>query len=353
MTLFSVVGGGSLLLGAFGITLFRASNRYSIFICTVVLLWLAMWLSEARRTWLPLACLGVLLTLGAFDQVGSRVDAVEKARHVGMWRSDEAFAAEMSQQLPPGAMVFEMPVVSFPESPPIHQLCDYALFRPYLFTRTLRYSYGTHKGRFQDSWQQRVAPYPLPDLVSTLEANGFSALLVFRAGFADDGAEYLRYFAQRGVPPLAVSPDKALVAYRLRPSATPVLPEEAVFPFTFARDWYPRDYEPFTGGAWWWWAKGGEAEMVLTPQAPVGTTVTVRMVVGTLAPRKVAVFVDQEPRGVAEIPAKGTNPLMLRVTVREGGNRIGLRTDVPAVPDAERERRPVTFMVANPRCVVE
>ena len=67
-------------------------------------------------------------------------------------RAAAACSLSISWRLPPGAMVFQLPVMAFPEVAPAHNLGDYEHFRPYLATRALRFSYGMLKGRSRHRW---------------------------------------------------------------------------------------------------------------------------------------------------------------------------------------------------------
>ena len=54
-------------------------------------------------------------------------------------------------------MIFEFPVVRFPENPPVANMQDYDQFRGYLADKgTFRWSYGSVKGRPQADWQTKT-----------------------------------------------------------------------------------------------------------------------------------------------------------------------------------------------------
>jgi phosphoglycerol transferase len=60
------------------------------------------------------------------------------------YASDREFISHIESTLPKGAMVFQMPYLRFPEA---GTCADYELFRPYLHSRDLRWSFGAFKGR--------------------------------------------------------------------------------------------------------------------------------------------------------------------------------------------------------------
>jgi phosphoglycerol transferase len=102
-------------------------------------------------------------------------------------------------------MVFQMPVMEFPESP-APGVPPYDHFRPYLYSKNLRYSFGSMKGRDREKWQPelqakffegatvdqqagmiRVNPGNARAAIAELERLGFSAIYINRNGFPDRG----------------------------------------------------------------------------------------------------------------------------------------------------------------------
>ena len=53
-------------------------------------------------------------------------------------------------------MIFQMPYRPFPEAPALGAIADYDLFRGYLHSDDLRWSYGIVKGRGED-WSALVS----------------------------------------------------------------------------------------------------------------------------------------------------------------------------------------------------
>ncbi len=143
--LFGSTGGVALLLGAFGFSWLRATARYSIVILCAVLLWCGR--TFKFRRWRVLGA-GPWVALATFT-VFESYDAWAPSRRTPMTAkvmADRALASELDSRLPQGAAVFQLPVMEFPESPPIASMYDYEPFRPYLWSKTLRFSYGAHKG---------------------------------------------------------------------------------------------------------------------------------------------------------------------------------------------------------------
>jgi len=93
--------------------------------------------------------------------------------------------------VPPGAMIFELPYQPFPEgkTPPGNAPVPYVPLRPYLHSRSLRWSFPTMRGRPADAWVARVSALPPADLVRAVSDAGFEGILVNRHGYLDEGAK--------------------------------------------------------------------------------------------------------------------------------------------------------------------
>ena len=92
--------------------------------------------------------------------------------------------------------------------------------RPYLHSKTLRWSYGAMKGRFADAWQKAAVDRPTPDMLRTLAVAGFSGVYVDRAGYDDRGVAIETVLRQETGPPPLSSEDHRFAVYDLRPFAT-------------------------------------------------------------------------------------------------------------------------------------
>ena len=216
IVLMFTTGGLNAIVGAFGFTMFRTGVRYSIVILAITLLWAARQLSEmqaaaeakagdaaARRQWIAAAV--ILCGLILWDQVPRAPTAELRATIDRQVAADREFTEKMEAALPAGAMVFQLPVMEFPESP-AQGVPPYDHFRPYLFSKHLRFSFGTHKGRERERWQPavqgkffegasldqqagmiRVNQANARAAVDELKRLGFSAIYINRNGFPDRG----------------------------------------------------------------------------------------------------------------------------------------------------------------------
>jgi len=189
-------GGLNAIAGALGFTMFRTGCRYSIVILAIGLLFAARWMTGLplrRRLASLLAFLAVALVF--WDQVPRPPDSRETERIAFQIRSDRDFVEKMEAALPSGAMIFQIPIMEFPESP-VPGLSPYDHLRPCLFSKSLRYSFGSMKGR--KDWQKDLTKLPLEEAVARLRVFGFQAIVVSRNGFPDKGKRFLESLSGLG-----------------------------------------------------------------------------------------------------------------------------------------------------------
>lgn len=209
-------GGLNAILGAFGFTLFRTGCRYSIVILAIALVYAAQRLTALQKaaafrtdpatlrigTTTAAIAAGLVILWDQVPQAPPREQTATIARQI---EADREFVARMEAALPPNGMVFQLPVMEFPEAP-VPGVPPYDHFRPYLYSRHLRFSFGSMKGRPRDQWQQAVQKQLLNGAalnqqtqqiqfnqnsvgaaVDEMRKRGFAAIYVNRNGFPDRG----------------------------------------------------------------------------------------------------------------------------------------------------------------------
>jgi len=225
---YSIVGGVNCLVGVFGIQLFRSANRYSIFILAIVLIWAIRQLSKIR---LPAeagwALSAVAVAIALWDQVPPPPTAAQIADIAARVDSDRQFTRELEARLPAGGMVFQLPAMKYPERPaPGVSASEH--FRPFLYSDSLRFSFGSMAGRPDTAWQDALLKADLPGVIRALEAYGFGAIYINRAGFEDGAAALLKALGDQARSETITSPRGDLVAVMLKPAENPELPSPQV-----------------------------------------------------------------------------------------------------------------------------
>ena len=341
--LFSSIGGiNNILAFFFGLDIFRASNRYSIFLFGLALLFLVARLSRLTRPWRPgwrLTLAGLVGLVGLWDQLPTRPDAESERTIAEQVGSDRQLGQELERRLPPGAMVFQLPILDFPEGLPQLRVNEYDHFRPYLATRTTRFSYGESKNRARGAWQldcRRMAPAAL---VRALESYGFAAIYVNRQGYPDNAARLQAEFAAAGRAETLSGPLKNQVVVLLHPAEHPQLPLARTF--TFGRGWNRRAVgEPAFLPHW----TNGSASLSYFNPFPRPLRVFVRLVVSGEGPRTLRLLLNGRECSHVSLDAAMKEMELPGVELQPGVNRLDLVT--PEAPIRVSEQRLMLRAVA-------
>jgi hypothetical protein len=228
---YSVVGGLNGIVGALGFVWLRATNRFSIWILALVLLWAAARLSRTswtRHRGASILAAALATTVALADQLlpNFRPAAISQTKSV--LASDYTLVRSLEAALPDGAMLFQLPVVDCPEGPPIRKAAPHEHLRPYLHSRRLRFTYGSDKGRPREAWQRRVEALEAEPMADALERMGFAGFLVNRKAYEDGARDLRERLAATGRREAFESPDRDFLFIRLRPAPSPSLPDEVV-----------------------------------------------------------------------------------------------------------------------------
>lgn len=228
--LYAEVGGLNCFVGSFGFQLFRATTRYSIVILCIILMYGVERFSKmkTRTTAVGYAVAIALIFIGLWDQTPPQLSDEELAETAAAVASDRNFTEKMEARLPKNAMVFQIPIMDFPESP-APGVGAYDHFRPYLYSHHLRYSFGSDKGRPRENWIHEFANMSLSQVVDRLESFGFAAMYVNKNGFPDKGRGIEKAFKDIGRGDMIVSDKDDLLCVFLKPSSTPMLPDGGLY----------------------------------------------------------------------------------------------------------------------------
>ncbi len=322
---FASVGGVTNIVAFFtGLILFRATNRYSVFLSAIALLFLMGRMTRwwrGRPAWLSVTAAAAVAAVGLADELPRAPGPAQQRETARRVAADEDLGNRLEDALPTGAMVFQLPVLMFPEAAPVNELGAYEPFRPYLATDSLRFSYGPLRGRSRGRWQRDIESLPTAELVQRLEQSGFSALYLNRLGFLDHGEKLLRELTALGRTRRIVGPAGNQVCVLLQPASRPRPPLARTL--TFGTGWNnPKSGEPR-------WAYGAAALSYFNPyRRPL--PVEVRFVLSGVNRRRVRLSMNGVEKFAGEFDA---NPreVRLQLVLRPGINRFDLESEEPAI----------------------
>jgi len=196
--LFATIGGFSSIFALLVSPQIRGVNRISIFIAFFSLLAVALFVDSFYKKYVNNkinkiifnSLLTIVLLLGILDQT-SPAFIPQYSEQQKTYLNDKIFVQKIERVLPAGSMVFQLPHMPFPEYGPINSMTDYDLFRGYLHSKNLKWSYGAMNGR-NLNWHQVVSEEPLDIFLSKISVTGFSGIYIDRNGYADLGKQIER-----------------------------------------------------------------------------------------------------------------------------------------------------------------
>ncbi|HEY0179292.1 MAG TPA: hypothetical protein VGC30_06645, partial [Dokdonella sp.] len=291
-------------------TKIRAYNRVLPFLAFTALLG-GGWMLQitARRLggrWPRGALIAVVGVAAAFDLTWPHPFRARESA-VADFDADHAWFEQVERLLPTGAAVFQLPAVWYPEHPPVEAMTDYEEFKPFLATRSLKFSYGNSRGRAGYMWSSVVEKLAAADMITQLHAMGYSALLIDGRAYADAALHDLLAGFSTALPeaPLA-SADRRWWLVRLDSCCgTPTVQisrQDAPTVFTYAADGSPIRFGSgslgglYRVGDWWniedwgtWSANAGAGlrmRLVPTPTGPLTLKLRARALVGPKVPMR-------------------------------------------------------------------
>lgn len=329
----------------------RAYNRISVYIAFFALFTVALLLEAAYRRYvhsrrgavLYAGLLGGLVLLGVLDQTSDAfvpAYAEQKERYA----QDAEFVSQVEAAVPPGGMIFQLPYLAFPESPPLHGMSVYEPFRAYLHSKTLRWSHGAVRGREADLWQQQVVTRPVEQMVESLSFAGFAGIYLDRFGYADKGVEIQSRLSRLLGSPALVSANARFVffdmaAYNRRlhegyqPEQWQARHEAALHPVLVSWQGGCSLAETRAAGDGHWCYSFGKLNLINSSERV--KVVTLDMTFKTEAPGPSQVFIEG-PLFAEQVPVgEHGNRLTRTVTIPPGKHPVRLRGETGTAGDTQ------------------
>ncbi len=190
--LLGTIGGFGSLFALLVTPQIRAYNRISVYIAyfciLAVCILLDMLTAKMKRTGLrriALCAVSAVLLLGIKEQ--SIPLTPDEANQLAVsYHSDKDFVEDIEAEVGAGSMIYQLPYFQYPETPPMNRMVDYALFRGYLHSDTLKWSYGDYKGRNADLWNRMIASYPLDKKIETVTLVGFRGIYIDTYAYTEE-----------------------------------------------------------------------------------------------------------------------------------------------------------------------
>jgi len=197
--LISTVGGFTQIVAAFGFSQLRVGSRMSVVIAFPAIVSAAICLERLfrhRKRGVMLASILIIGSLSVLDMnPGNQLPPYKAVAQ--SWERDRNIVTRVSTSFGKDAMIFQLPVIPFPENPPVVNMTDYEHLKGYLHSPSLRWSYGGVKGRSAD-WQLSLPTDPKL-LISKLQQQNFQVIWINRNGYEDRGTRLFNQLKDLGL----------------------------------------------------------------------------------------------------------------------------------------------------------
>jgi len=351
---FYSIGGLGSFVALFVTPQIRTWSRIYVIIALFGLLAVGHWVSVlSRRNRIQgMLCASALLLIGMLDQTNPAMapDYQNVRTEVA---SLTTFTRSLESKVGPGCSVFQLPIVPFPENPPVHDMTDYAHFRPSLVSSSLSWSYGAIKGTSLADWQLALPQKSTPALLDDLGAAGFCAVEVDRAGYADQGATLAGELTALLGEPIVTTHDDRNIAWDLAPRRTSLLSRIGADQVTVAggmvlhpvvvysdRGAYAVEHDGMTP---YQWALSSFAIDVhnFSRTTVNGVDLTFSLAAPDAAPRRFTVDLPNGSTQLVDVNSGAARQVQVVVNAAPGRNEVTITTESDAVPLGEADRKSV------------
>ena len=216
LILYCTIGGFGSIFSFFVTPQIRCVNRACIYISCLSLIavaYMLQWIWYKKKK-LAMTITVLILVVAMYDQV-MILGTGWQAGPAATAKEYQKFFAQVQQEAGEEGMVYQLPIVSFPEAQPVNQMSDYTHFMGYLYTDHVKWSYGTVIGR------ENVAANIYGDdgismaFVQRVIDNGYNGIYIDVYGYEDGGISINSFYQEvLGLTPI-ISSDGRLYYYNL------------------------------------------------------------------------------------------------------------------------------------------
>lgn len=209
MVLLGTIGGIGAMFAFFVSPMLRGYNRISIFIEYACILAVALIVSslvdklkvrikkkEKNRVVFNIVLYGMVALFGLICvfSIWEGCPALAEPPYDTIeaeYTSDKEFVETIESEVEPETMIYQLPYHKYPEEGPVNDMADYHLFVGFLHSNTLKWSYGSIKGREEDEWNESVSEMDYDKMVLYLKEQGFSGIYIERRAYTNEELEEL------------------------------------------------------------------------------------------------------------------------------------------------------------------
>lgn len=197
LILWGIVGGFGTITSLLGFTVFRSNNRVSIFIAFISILATCLIIDKMQLyiknhksnilfEKIFTLLIAVLFLLLVRDNLPRGLNSFSYNVNKEQINNDMEFFSSIEYILGKEAMIYQMPYAKFPEEKPPYKMTPEEHLKGYIYTNTLKWSFGGLKGRYPDKWNELVSKLPLDKQLKLLSIVGFNGIYIDRDGYSPE-----------------------------------------------------------------------------------------------------------------------------------------------------------------------
>lgn len=224
--LYGTIGGLGVLFFLFATDMVRCTNRISIYIAfmsiyTVCILAqrLYEWIKKHKRRY---EIYNILFYLGLICVTGATLWNQVQWHHfdnnaqVQVCDEQKKFVDQLEQEIPDGAMIYQLPYWEYPPGPGINNMNPNELLQPYLYSTKIKWSFGAFSGESSLLWNSYVSQQKTEDMLESLSAMGFEGIFINTEAYTEEELLQLTEQLEEYIGnPLVISDDKKWYYYSI------------------------------------------------------------------------------------------------------------------------------------------
>jgi hypothetical protein len=137
------------------------------------------------------AVTGLVCVFSIWEGCGGKTPTETYKAIQAEYASDDKLVSYIESSVDEGSMIYQLPYHKYPEGEAQNDMWDYHLFVGYLHSDTLKWSYGSVKGREGDSWNEEIGSLKADDMVKALKEAGFAGIYIDRRAYLAEQIEQL------------------------------------------------------------------------------------------------------------------------------------------------------------------
>jgi len=164
----------------------RCYNRISVYIAFICLLGFGYAYSIFRDKINKYVCMVALLVLTVVSLFLQIPRITFSQENIDAYNSDKNFVEQIESEMETGSLIYQLPYAGYPETGKTEtgMFADRS-FSGFLYSKTLKWTYGSYKGSQTDVWWKNTSSLDVNDMINDMIAMGFTGIYIDSRGYTE------------------------------------------------------------------------------------------------------------------------------------------------------------------------